>query len=151
MPPRFITNPHAFSVWEKIKVSLCFPYFCLRRKWHRHRGMRVTVSSLQMHRWCWIFDLLLCACLPLLPRLLSASPPGLKPVHFLQLQVLNYTHLLLAPGDRKYASSFGSCSSQMLQLVSSDWLADKRGWLFPDRQVKRCKQTHFSPESAGPR
>lgn len=34
---------------------------------------------------------------------------SVKVYMFLQFQVLNYTHLLLAAGDRKCSSSHGSC------------------------------------------
>lgn len=39
-------------------------------------------------------------------------------------------------------------SWQLLQpdviRAACDWLADKREWLFTDRQVERCKQTHLA-------
>lgn len=69
---------------------------------------------------------------------------------FLQLRVLNYTHLLLAGGDRKMCFLSWQLLKPDVVLAGCDWLADEREWLFLDRHKERCKQTHFSTESAGP-
>lgn len=97
--------------------------------WHRHHWIHVNNyfcrdAQIKMNHYSppvWFFPpqtplkvtqrlLLQFHLLSLLTFMISA-----KVCTFLQLQVLNYTPLLLAEGDRKSASSPGSCSSQMLQ------------------------------------
>lgn len=121
MPPRVINNPLHFQFGKNMKVSFRFPHFRLMKKWHKHHGTHVTMKSLQMHRRHWFLALpcvvrstsdSLTSYTKVVPT--SSSPlSAAKACAFSQLQVLSYTHLLRAWRDRKCASSFGSCSSQM--------------------------------------
>lgn len=83
--------------------------------------------------------------------LLSASAHSFgESLCVLQLQVLNYTHLLHAAGDRKCASSHGSCWSQMLYLQAR--LADEKGKFFTEilqeKDVNKLSLWHWISRSS---